>query len=357
MKVLFLHGAVKNAGDFLIANRSRKLIESIVPNCEVISRYEKTDFYKDENKKILEECNCIVFGGGPFFTHNIYPSDIPLLEDLSAIKKPMINIGGGWFGKDNEYKTVKGYEIDATSFELLDKIYESAGTFSCRDWYTVGMIREKGYTSAEMHGCPAWYDLNYINNLKLNRSNINEIRKICVSDPARDSNDELIIPLLEFIRNKYKNAVIEYIFHRHIRPNFELDEYLKNNNILSRRIADGYEGFSCYDDCQLHIGFRVHAHIYNLSHRNLSILIEEDGRGAGVDQALGLSQICSYKKIPKTDMIEEKYVRNYDFTNEIDLYLKRILDTNGIDYEQAFVRMNLTFEKMKKHIAKINEWK
>ena len=48
-------------------------------------------------------CDIIVFGGGPFFTHNIYPSDIPLLDDLNKINKPMINIGGGWYGRDDDY--------------------------------------------------------------------------------------------------------------------------------------------------------------------------------------------------------------------------------------------------------------
>lgn len=50
----------------------------------------------------------------------------------------------------------------------------------------------------------------------------------------------------------------------------------------------------------MHIGFRVHAHIYNLSRRNCSVLIEEDGRGAGVNQALGLCPITAYDYAVKT---------------------------------------------------------
>lgn len=35
MKILFLHGAIKNAGDFLIAHRSKLLIRELIPKCEV----------------------------------------------------------------------------------------------------------------------------------------------------------------------------------------------------------------------------------------------------------------------------------------------------------------------------------
>jgi len=59
-------------------------------------------------------------------------------------------------------------------------------------------------------------------------------------------------------------------------------------------ISYSHEGMEIYDTCDLHIGFRVHAHIYNLSHRHRSLLIEEDNRGAGVNDALGLPRIRAY---------------------------------------------------------------
>ena len=42
-----------------------------------------------------------------------------------------------------------------------------------------------------------------------------------------------------------------------------------------------------YDKVDLHVGFRVHAHLYMLSMRKPSILLIEDGRGYGVFYSLG----------------------------------------------------------------------
>src|SRR5699024_8576119 len=47
--------------------------------------------------------------------------------------------------------------------------------------------------------------------------------------------------------------------------------------------------------CDLHIGYRVHAHIYFLSKRLPSILLHEDGRGNGVSEALNSPGIDAYK--------------------------------------------------------------
>ena len=40
MKILFLHGAIKNTDDFLISYRSQKLIKHIIPNCEIDALWE-----------------------------------------------------------------------------------------------------------------------------------------------------------------------------------------------------------------------------------------------------------------------------------------------------------------------------
>ena len=298
-KIIFLHGAIKNAGDFLIAHRSQMLIKEIIPDCVLIPLWEgeKEQKLKDH----LSDARGVVFGGGPFFTHHIYPKDIPFVEDLESFNLPMINVGGGWYGKDNRYKTVRDYFLDEGSIKLLRTIEKSAGVLSCRDWFTVNMLKEKGF-NAEMHGCPAWYDLKNVDNGNIKK--IEHVRKICISDPADIKNYEAAKKLIAIIRARYPEAEIQFIFHRGAweeeegilgeRRKAAIEKTLIDNNISWINISGGHEGFSAYDSCDLHIGFRVHAHIYNLSIRNRSILLEEDGRGAGVNHALGLSNIHVY---------------------------------------------------------------
>jgi len=359
MKLLFLHGAIKNSGDFLIAHRSRLLIQNIVPMCEIISFWEGTDFSKKENFEILKDCDGIVFGGGPFFTNNIHPKDVPLISDISKLNKPMINIGGGWYGRDNKYNTIKNYAMNEKSIDLLKMIESSSGELSCRDWFTVNMLKEKGFNAA-LNGCPAWYDLDYLDKTNFNLPRT--IRTICISDPANSKNAQALVNLLGWIRAKYSNAKIIMVFHRGINEQSPIYRYLKQFNIDSIDISGGHKGFAIYDSCDLHIGFRVHAHIYNLSHRNFSILIEEDGRGAGVNHALGLTSVRAYEDLWFNSNFARKveykfaYKLNSSMVNELDSYINRVYYTNGLEYIQAFEKMRFYFTTMKQHIERIIRW-
>ncbi len=366
--ILFLHGAIKNAGDFLIAHRSQMLIKELVPNCKLVPVWE------GENEKVikghLSEADGIVFGGGPFFTHNIHPKDIPLVDNLNSIDLPMMNIGGGWYGKDNRYKTVKEYFLDEGSIELLRLIEKSAGCLSCRDWFTVNMLKEKGF-KAEMHGCPAWYDLKNVNRVKIRE--IENIQKICISDPANINNYRAAKILIFALKERYPSAEIQFVFHRGAwgkeegnlgeRRREAIENILVENSINWVDISGGYEGFSVYDSCDLHIGFRVHAHIYNLSIRNRSILLEEDGRGAGVNHALGLSNIHVYDEFRQyiPNLLSKAVNRmnpqvNQYLENEICRNIDRAEYTNWLEYDLAFIRMQFYYEQLKRHIRNIINW-
>lgn len=368
MRVLFLHGAIKNAGDFLIAHRSQLLVKKIIPAVEIISVWEGEKSNKIE--EIIKNVDGIIFGGGPFFTSNIYPGDIPFVSNINDLKIPMINIGGGWFGVNDDAETIKNYQINNSSMELLRKIQSDSTVLSCRDWHTVNMLKLKGF-EAEMHGCPAWYDIDYMdmNSLRSTKS----IETICISDPANINNTEAARVLVRVIKKAFPNANIKYIFHRGtweeedgkigLQRKAGIEKTLLENNIEWLDISGGYKGFEVYDSCDLHIGFRVHAHIYNLSHRNRSILIEEDGRGSGVNQALGLSSVYAYnnRRIIKHSVIRKVYNRMFTNINpyleqDITLQLERMKSCNYLEYETAFRRMQFYYKNMCSHIKQIEGW-
>ncbi len=368
MRILFLHGAIKNAGDYLIAHRSQLLIKNLIPKIEIIPIWEGEKCSKIEG--IIKDVDGVVFGGGPFFTSRIYPEDIPFVADLENFDLPMINIGGGWFGHNDDAKTIRDYPINNSSLELLKKIETLSGALSCRDWHTANMLRLKKY-KAEMHGCPAWYDINYINMNTLRSKKT--IQTICISDPANVRNSKAARVLIEVMKREYPNAKIKYVFHRGtweevdgkigVQRKAGIEQALCENDIEWVDISGGYEGFEVYDSCDLHIGFRVHAHIYNLSHRNRSILIEEDGRGSGVNQALGLTSICAYDKSSNMHNELVRKIGNRIHTNfnqylgqDIVLQLQRMEDTDYLEYENAFSRMQFYYDKMCSHIKKIEGW-
>ena len=296
MKFSILSGAYVNAGDFLIVDRTIKLLKNIYPECtiKIYERRKKLDNYIAE----INKTDALVFAGGPAYMPSVYPDEIPLIDDLDKITTKIITIGLGWYGKNTTDEFMNtAYVFTTETKKLFDRISKDSNNLSCRDWYSVKALQINAFENALMTGCPAWYNLDYVNKLTL-RENINiPFKKICISDPANSKNINQSLALVKYLKEKYKDVKLYFVFHRIDKNDNKyngLQKQLKEMDINIVDITGSSEGFKIYDDCDLHIGYRVHAHIYNLSNRNLSILIEEDGRGAGVNEALGLQGIKAY---------------------------------------------------------------
>lgn len=97
------------------------------------------------------------------------------------------------------------------------------------------------------------------------------------------------------------------------------------------------DGFKEYDSCDLHIRFRVHAHIYNLSHGNTTLLINEDARGSGVNDALGIANINIGRNLSR-DIIEQIHFLKSD---------------NGGQYVESCMRIRRYFKEMQNYILDV----
>lgn len=294
MKLALMSGAYKNAGDFLIEHRSKKLLEKVYPEAHI--DVMKRDISYDDQIDKLNTYDAIVFGGGPGFQKNIYPDKIPFVSDLSEIKVPCAVIGWGWKSKDIKNSSVYNKNIFTKSMKnFIDFLDKDENSISCRDWYTKQMLNNYGYMDSVMTGCPAWYDTDRVEKLAYKGCTLNrEAAYIIVSDAAFGRNTKYTLMLIGKIREMFPKARIKLLFHRGINGDNEIltrKENLTKYNYEYEDISGSLDGFAQYDECDLHIGFRVHAHIYNLSHGNTSLLINEDARGFGVNDALGLPNI------------------------------------------------------------------
>ena len=126
-------------------------------------------------------------------------------------------------------------------------------------------------------------------------------------------------------------------------------------------ISHSADGFSIYDDCDLHIGFRVHAHIYCLSMRKRSVLIEEDGRGAGVNQILGLPSLKSYSDDVQIDNSIYNIAKNRfglfpykHIIEDLNSHLDILKETDDIYFENAFRLQQQYFKIMGDFIDRLN---
>ena len=370
MKTVVLSGAIKNAGDFLIVERSKALLRHVYPQCEIIEYDRRNDL--TESLEEINSCDVVVLAGGPAYQYNLYPNRIPLTPDLTNIKAKIFVMGVGWKGSDASDKTVYNYDLGDSMRKLLSRAAADTGMLGCRDWYSVRMLKQNGLKNAVMTGCPAWYNLESINKLKPQK--FNSINKICISDPALIAkNINQAIDVVTYLRKTYSGAEIALAFHRGIeedgggtsaevgRLNLSLKSAVESIGVRCIDISYGFEGMKIYDDCDLHVGYRVHAHIYNLSRGNNSILIEEDGRGAGVNQALGLPSLLSYVIQDREHFLQKclyKVLRPKTTNPYIVKALDDLLSHASADgyfpyYEDALRRIQNYYSVMIKHIESI----
>lgn len=381
MDFAVLSGAYKNAGDFLIVDRLIKLLHYVYPDCSVIL-YDRGKSL-DEKKEEINKKDALIIGGGPAYCVDLYPDLLPLVRDLDGITIPFVIVGGGWYGRNGSDKVVyEEYKFTPLTSQLINRLSHD-GFLGCRDWYSVRALKANGFKKTMMTGCPAWYSLEHINQLGLREDVCFPPKKICISDCGNRRNLQASLALVRYVRGKFPNADIMYVFHRGVTQ----DKYthpkdaifytraqgkLKKIGVSVVDISYSADGFHVYDDCDFHIGMRVHAHIYNLSIRNPSILIEEDGRGAGVNDALGLPHIKAYasnhfydsiapignsywsKKIRRSlqGTIRENCCNKY-LLHELDDYFFMLEQDNFYKVRKAFEMQRHYFDVMLQHISSI----
>lgn len=366
MKIAFLSGAYKNAGDFLIEQRAANLLRALVPQLEL-----KT-FLRRELSEHFDEINAtdaIVFSGGPIYMENI-SHHLPAQALLAKATPPLMFLGGGWGGMGSAGHLPYRYRFSPESLSLLSLADTKGYGLGCRDIHTYKALHKEGFSHVYMTGCPAWYDLAHLPLTHLQNSGTT-FKKIYVSDCAYTQNLPLLLSLVQYLKKTFPAASIVAVFHRGTGTDKETPAQtgaafaqtaaqLRASGIEVKDISYGSQGFEIYNDGDLHIGFRVHAHIYNLSLRRRTLLIEEDGRGGGVNQSLGLLAVKAFNEELQTDNRYanklHKLLRrqtNPYFLNDVDCTLQIMADTHDKYLENAFAMMQEYYTRMRQYILQL----
>lgn len=351
MKIALMSGAYVNAGDFLIEQRSQRLLEKFIEEAEV--QVLKRNVPYDDKIDELNQFDLIVFGGGPGYQKNMYPDKMPFVSELRKLETSVAIMGWGWKGKSILEKELYRMSLSEQMKNFLGFVESQGLPLGCRDWYTLRFLKNQGINNVMMTGCPAWYDLDCVEDLHVNKGNIEkDDMNICISDAAFKFNKILMKPLIVFLREKYPTASMQLVFHRGITGEdmYLIEpEFLKQYRLTYRDISGSAEGFAVYDDCDLHIGFRVHAHIYNLSRGNVSVLLNEDARGNGVNAALGIMNI-------NLKVTRSLISRNEEFlVKTVDDYLQYIVETNYLQYDNACSNIRFYYRTMQEYLKGLEE--
>ncbi len=316
--VVLLSGQIKNIGDFLITDRARRLFEEYVDDeIVILDRTQKLDPHLD----LINSSRLLVLCGGPAYTPDIYQGIYPLVDDLSRIKVPIIPFGLGWCGRPAGRPME--FRFEAKAREFLTKVHNQIANSSCRCDITRAVLANNGFENVTMTGCPVWFDLPSIGKEFKERRSIDHIVFTTAADPKLIGQTWRLIRML---KKQFPGARVTMSYHRGILPDkhttirattgyllMYLGAKALNSRIQIKDVAYDLKKLDFYDDCDLHIGYRVHAHLYFLSKRLPSILINEDGRGEGMVETMGLPVF----NIGDRDLVEnvERQLNTYRESN------------------------------------------
>lgn len=346
MRILVLSRPIINAGDFLFTSKSLEAFKVLRPSDEVVSGHLSQPYELD----FLNSFDGIVIAGGPIYDDRFLKKEaLPILKYIHSIEPKFYFMSNGWYGETDDINKVFEYNVEEEVRENLFAIEKKGGSFTCRDFLSETILKNIGLRRVKTIGCSAWYDYEFVDYLHV-RNVSKGINKIIISDQGMTKNSiswewqfGQICKLVEYIKNKFPKSNILFTFNGGINTkyskeyNMRITEYLKKMQIDYFDISGSAMGFSIYDDANLHIGFRVHSHIYCMSKRIPTILLEEDARGAGTNRAMGLQTIRNYR------YAESSYSENTYMIKQIDYYLDDLIQSKFKLLEPAYRIMNMTF--------------
>jgi len=291
--LLLLHRAIANAGDALILERARRLIANVHPR----TRLDIGEAWHPLDEQIpaerLRRYRAIVICGGPGYARGIarlYP--LGPLDELP----PLVLLALGSHVIPGTNRQLAAFRFDALDGKFLDATLARSAYLGARDPLTVELLNRNGYQRVLMTGDPAWYDLEAID--RPIRTPI-AFKAVAFTPPANPAFHGQACRLFRALADAVPQAQGRVVFHRGVQRSYAA--LAERHGWQCVDISGRQEGFRIYDEMDLHVGYRVHAHLYSTSVGTPSYVIAEDSRGIGVLRSfpgLGLAAFPAERPLP-----------------------------------------------------------
>ncbi|WP_161803866.1 polysaccharide pyruvyl transferase family protein [Pseudoalteromonas sp. P1-16-1b] len=288
-------GGSKNIGDQLITNSLISAIKDIKENDIHFDIIWRGDTWKNV-QKIIESSDTIIFA-----CLAIRPSmasrEYPFLKNILESNIPIHVVSAGTaLNVDSDKIAIENY-VDDESKKLLLALDEKCTTFTTRGLLTQRFCNSIGMKVSSFAGDVAFVERKY-SDLKFQLNQ--EIKNIVISDPHYSINYiSLLSETYKKLKSTFPSSNIKIALHGNnkVVKNFAIE----NNINFVEIYKDKDSGLRIYDDADIHVGFRVHAHVSMLKRRKYSYLFEQDGRGC--DYGLTIERkisIPAYRSDTKT---------------------------------------------------------
>lgn len=300
---VLLTGSKNNAGDYLIKRRAMELLSAWRPDREFVDM-NGWEPLSDEALETVNGSEAVILTGGPAINPKMRPVVYGLRDDLDDIKAPITTFGVGWRAPDGRWSSTKSFSFNQPSVQLLERIRESNLPAGVRDYHTQNVLIHHGIESAVMTGCPALYSIEHLGEELQPASAPTKVTVSLGVHFARSQTleaqaKELVTATLE----TFAQAEVTVAFHHslseafaqaygHKNPLYKAQlrflEWLRAEGVSYVDLSGSAENLlEHYGAADLHVGYRVHAHILMTSIRKPSLLLAEDGRGFALKDVLG----------------------------------------------------------------------
>lgn len=374
---VMLTGSKNNAGDFLIKHRAKELFSWLRPDREVID-LNAWEILDSKKLDIVNGSCAVILTGGPSLQKKMYPGVYALCDCLDSILPPMVTLGVGGNSLSTGWSGTHGYVFTRQTQALLTRLSSNGLFNSVRDYHTLNILNHAGVENVSMTGCPAIYRKEFIGSQ--GGGFLNSPRRIGFSLGAcfkkSGSLERQTKSVISSLRNNFPASEIIVAFHHPLDNSYfeahgaskkfyskqlEFAEWVKGEGFSSVDVSGSADKLSeFYDSCDLHVGYRVHAHLYCLSSNIPSFLIAEDGRGAGqlgvlgggIPAFSGLNHSIAPDIFHKLGLPYDRYKCDIETPNDV-MYLLRHGVQEKNTTTQSRARIDALFPTMKQFISQL----
>jgi hypothetical protein len=304
---VLLTGSKNNAGDFLIKYRAKQLLSHFRSDREFVD-LDRWQPFGNKELELVNNSKALILTGGPSLQFSMRPKVYPMVDNLNDIKVPIILMGIGYKDQNGTWENTSKYALSEETLELLKRIENSGYASGVRDYHTLNVLLNKGFKNFIMSGCPALYDIGLIDAPIADKVEINKVAfSLGVSyldnNALFDSMTAVIASLKEYFREKDFIVIFHHKINRDHPTQERMIKWLEFMNISYQDISGSEDGLiKVYSGSDIHIGYRVHAHIFMSGISRPSILLNEDGRGKALSSFIGGIDLDCYKLPESTPM-------------------------------------------------------
>ena len=286
----------QNVGDALIEQRTTAILRDVlgVEQFDVIWREDNiTSRLETINRASFLAFACLAI------RQEMFPKKYNLPDDLSAIKPPMFALATGTRLRPADVETnalLTNVSYDSATTKGLRNLGDRLIGFSCRGELTYNALRSLGLTELEMTGDVAFWNPQF-DRLKFElNSSTNSIAISTPHNPRMYS--QHFYTLVQTLRREFASAQLHLVLHGKTPwLDLKLMEELRCN--VHHVYREGVSGLDIYGSMDVHVGYRVHAHVSALSHRIPSYLLAIDSRGVDYGRTMHSGSVVKAWKLDR----------------------------------------------------------